>query len=145
MTESELVKIALSRGGSVGKSLSESIDEKQIKKDVAFILGHKKTSHTLGRMNATEQSYFAVLQGSVRADDVILFEQIKLRLADKTWYTPDFCIVSSEGISFHEAKGWMRDDAAVKIKVAASQYPMFKFFIAKKIKGGWDVKAVSAR
>ena len=40
----------------------------------------------------------------------------------------------------------MRDDAAVKLKVAAALYPQFIFFLvtkrAKKLGGDWDVQEV---
>jgi hypothetical protein len=66
------------------------------------------------------------------------FEAVKLRLADKTFYTPDFLVVLKDGsLEFHETKGFWRDDARVKIKVAAELYPMFRFAALKKKKGNW--------
>jgi len=74
---------------------------------------------------------------------LFLFESIKLRLADRTWYTPDFLVVWVDGrMEFHEVKGFMRDDAAVKLKVAAELYPWAKFILAKKIKGRWEMKVM---
>ena len=65
------------------------------------------------------------------------FEAIKLRLADRTYYTPDFAILyRSRELAFHEVKGRMRDDAAVKIKVAAELFP-FSFFLVTKKEGKW--------
>lgn len=72
------------------------------------------------------------------------FEGIKLRLADNTFYSPDFAVMRADGqMELHEVKGYWRDDAKVKIKVAADQYPMR--FIAvkalpKKQGGGWVVE-----
>ena len=48
-----------------------------------------------------------------------------------------------EALEFHEVKGFWRDDARVKIKVAAEHFP-FKFVAVRKKKlsegGGWDVE-----
>ena len=71
------------------------------------------------------------------------FEAMKLRLADNTFYTPDFAVMTMDmHIEFHEVKGFWRDDAKVKIKVAAAQFPMFLFCAitkqAKKDGGGWE-------
>lgn len=66
------------------------------------------------------------------------FECVKLRLADKTFYTPDFMVLRPDGeFEMHEVKGRWEDDARVKIKVAAAQFP-FKFVAIKKGKNGWN-------
>lgn len=51
------------------------------------------------------------------------FESVKIRLADNTWYTPDFEVLTNEGIHiFYEVKGRWMDDARVKFKTAAEMY-----------------------
>lgn len=92
-------------------------------------------------MNKTEASYAAYLEAMRRSDQIewYSFDAVKLRLADKTFYTPDFMLMKSDGIiEIHEVKGatknkvtgesrpWVEDDASVKIKVAAGLFP-FKF------------------
>jgi len=72
------------------------------------------------------------------------FEGMKLRLADNTFYTPDFCVMLANGqMEMHECKGFWQDDARVKIKVAADLYP-FRFVAAKpkakKNGGGWELE-----
>lgn len=71
------------------------------------------------------------------------FESVKLRLADSTFYTPDFMVRWPTGlVEFHEVKGFLRDDAAVKFKVAAEMFPWatFKMFRKRKVRegGGWE-------
>jgi len=98
-----------------------------------------------GRMNKTEARYAARL-ALLKAGGAVqwcAFEPVKLRLADRTFYTPDFMVVAEDGtIEFHEVKGHWRDDARVKIKVAAEQFPMFRFVAAREDwRGGtvhWD-------
>lgn len=108
----------------------------------SFALGRLKT----GERNKTEQAYENFLGARQRVGDVLWFkfEGVKLRLADNTFYTPDFAVMLSNGqIEMHEVKGFWADDARVKIKVAAELYP-FRFLAArpkpKKDGGGWQIE-----
>jgi len=97
-----------------------------------------------GTLNKTEQAYTTHLANLQYAGFVLWyrFEGLKLRLADKTFYTPDFAVLSCDGtLECHEVKGFWEDDARVKIKVAADLYPFrFKALkpIAQKRGGGWE-------
>lgn len=105
-----------------------------------FALGRLKA----GAMNKTEASYSQHLELRKRDGDVLWykFEGVKLRLADKTFLTPDFAVMTRDGvIELHDVKGFMMDDANVKIKVAADQYP-FRFYIIRKSKVGWAMSLV---
>lgn len=97
-----------------------------------------------GAMNKTEAAYARDLRDAVTLGDVAWykFEGLKLRLADNTFYTPDFAVMLSNGqMELHEVKGFWQDDARVKIKVAAELYP-FRFIavrqLSKKAGGGWE-------
>lgn len=98
-----------------------------------------------GRMNKTETRYAQRLAAMLVAGEILWwqFEPIKLRLADATFYTPDFALQMSDGrIELHEIKGsrklW-KDDARVKIKVAAELFPIFTFRALYPQPGGfWD-------
>lgn len=102
--------------------------------------GNRRTFHKAGEMNKTEAAYAAYLDG-LKKDGVIAdyrFEAVKLRLADKTFYTPDFVVLAPDGVlEMHEVKGFWEEDARVKIKVAAAQFP-FRFVAVKKTKNNWD-------
>ncbi len=99
-----------------------------------------------GQMNNTEAAYAERLRALQHAGEVqwFRFEGIKLRLADNTFYTPDFAVLAGDGVmELHEVKGFWVDDARVKIKVAADQYPMR--FLAVRVKpkrdgGGWAIE-----
>lgn len=98
-------------------------------------------------MNKTEAAYAAHLELRKHAGEVLWyrFEGLKLRLADNTFYTPDFAVMLADGVlEVHEVKGFWEDDARVKIKVAADQYP-FRFLAvkarAKKDGGGWEFES----
>ena len=95
--------------------------------------------HKSGQMNKLEAAYAARLESLKLAGEIAdyRFECIKLRLADKTFYTPDFMVLMPDfSFEMHEVKGFWEDDARVKIKVAAAQFP-FKFVAVKKTKNGW--------
>ena len=87
-----------------------------------------------GTMNRTEAAYAAHLELLRRSGDVLWwkFEGVKLRLAQNTFYTCDFMLLKRDGqVCMDEVKGFMQEDANVKIKVAASIYP-FQFRIVRK-------------
>ncbi|MCO6514321.1 MAG: DUF1064 domain-containing protein [Snodgrassella sp.] len=100
-----------------------------------------------GQMNKTEQAYEQeVLKPAMQSGQIVWyqFEGIKLKLANNTFYTPDFNVMNADGtMEMREVKGFWQDDARVKIKVAASEYP-FRFIavkrIAKKNGGGWCIE-----
>jgi hypothetical protein len=100
----------------------------------------------VGTMNKTEAAYAATLDARRYAGEVawFKFEGVKLRLADNTFYTPDFAVMLADGaLEMHEVKGFWQDDARAKIKVAADLYPIR--FIAVRVKkkkegGGWHVE-----
>lgn len=108
----------------------------------------KKGMYALGRlkagaMNKTEQAYANYLESNRVQGDIawFKFEGVKLRLADNTFYTPDFAVMKADGqMQMHEVKGFWQDDARAKIKIAADMYP-FEFIAvkakAKKDGGGW--------
>lgn len=100
---------------------------------------HARTQPIKGRMNKTEAAYAQNLELQRHAGKIhwYEFEPLKLRLAENTFYTPDFGIVAEDGVfEMHEVKGHWEEDARVKIKVAASKFP-FRFKALKKTKTGW--------
>ena len=104
-----------------------------------------------GERNKTEAAYEEQLRLLHLAGEIVWykFEGIKFRLADNTYYTPDFAVMLRSGeIEIHEVKGSkfiFQDDAKVKIKVAAEMYPfIFKVCYPPKTKAGqWEVVIVN--
>lgn len=100
---------------------------------------------TQEKMNKTERRYADYLEMLKVAGEIIWYgyETLKIKLADRTTYTPDFTVVTGRNhLEFHEVKGWWRDDARVKIKIAAKQIPWARFIavraIPQKDGGGWE-------
>jgi len=101
-----------------------------------------------GTMNKTESAYALELERQRQAGEIqwYRFEGVKLRLGDNTFLTVDFVVMAADGVlEMREVKGFYRDDAKVKMKVAADQYP-FRFYIVRKRSkrdgGGWEVETV---
>lgn len=113
----------------------------------------KRLRQNAGGLNKTEAAFEQWLgAGNVNAAR-ILTQAITLRLANGCRYTPDFVTVDAARVQdgeadactlrAYEVKGFMRDDAAVKLKVAASRYPWIKFHLVTKAKGGtWSVQEI---
>lgn len=97
-----------------------------------------------GQMNKTEAEYAAHLELLKSAGEIqwYSFEAMKFRLADNTFYTPDFIVLCADGkLEAHEVKGYWTDDARVKTKVAAEMHPLQFIAVKKQSKkagGGWD-------
>lgn len=110
-----------------------------------------------GERNKTEAAYEAHLDILHRAgeNDGFRFEGIKLKLADNTWFTPDFLVYAKDGVvELHDTKGtttkkradgskdkapWIEEDAKIKLKVVAEQFP-FRVFAVFKTKEGWQMQ-----
>lgn len=98
-----------------------------------------------GTLNRTEQAYSNWLEAKKRGGEILhyQFEAVKLRLADRTFYSPDFLVINKDlQVEIHEVKGFMTDDANVKIKVAAEQFPFFIFKVVRLKRNEWEITEV---
>lgn len=123
-----------------------SADQSRARAAVPQAKGRKPVDQFVGydveRMNKLEAMYAAHLEALRRAGKIVFwrYESAKFRLADRTWYTPDFYIMRADGtLEIHETKGFWEDDARVKIKVTAEQFPELQFVAVQWDKGvkGW--------
>lgn len=88
------------------------------------------------RLNKTEKAYLAHLRA--HGFRWIGIQSLTLKLGDDCRYSPDFITISISGeLTAREVKGFFRDDAKVKIKVAARMFPWIKFIVVRKDKSGW--------
>ena len=95
------------------------------------------------RMSKPEKLMGVFLLGR-KAAGVILdckYEAINLRLAEKCWYKPDWCLwLPDRSLVFVECKGgYIWDDAVVKYKAAAESWPC-PFFRAKYMQNKWTIR-----
>ncbi|HGO6081853.1 TPA: hypothetical protein ACK3PA_006350 [Burkholderia cenocepacia] len=101
-----------------------------------------------GRMNKTEAAYADVLAARLHVGEILWFrfEAHKLRLADKTFYTPDFTVINAAGqTEYHEVKGRWTDKARAKTKIAADQFPYRFIAIQRDNRHGWRVEDLTGR
>lgn len=102
-------------------------------------LGRKKK----GEMNATEARFANYLRGLEITGEILWWrhEGIKLQLADNTTLNVDFNVMYADGllvmIDVKGAKAIIEEDAKVKMKVAAEQFPfVFRYAFPRQKKGG---------
>lgn len=100
-------------------------------------------------MNKTEARYESdILRPKKLAGEIKTwrYEVLSLRLADNTFYMPNFLVFDPDWmVEIHEVKGgFIREDSWIRIKVAATQYPMFLFVLAqqKSAKAEWIIREV---
>ena len=100
-------------------------------------------------MNKTERRYSLHLDDLIRKGAILRwdFEPEKFRLADNTFYTPDFRIIThSKHVEFADVKAWWvkagrvgaEEDSLVKMKVVAEQHPMYGFKMTWEVDGNWQ-------
>lgn len=87
-------------------------------------------------MNRTEAAW----ADQLRARGPFWFQAVTFKIAHDTRYTPDFMSVIDGRVVFDEVKGFMRDDARVKLYVAARTFPMFTFRLVRRQGGAWRVE-----
>lgn len=110
------------------------------------LAGRKKAGRPKAEraMNKTEAEFAQHLEFRKAAGELVwwAFEPFRIRLADDTYYRPDFVTVDkSERTEIYEVKGHMREAARVRLKVAVEKLP-YKFFLVRKHKGGLRVVRV---
>lgn len=113
---------------------------------------HKPGSGLPSRMNKGETAYGLHLRQRADAGEIATFgfEAVRLELADRCTILPDFFVRMKDGsIEFHEVKGrkgetfYCKEDAMIKLKVAARLYPFWTFRIVWPAPGaGWRQREV---
>lgn len=100
-----------------------------------------------GAMNQLETRFAREVLATLKVAGEIgeyRFEAVKLRLAEGAWYTPDFVVKHHDGhLEFVEVKGFWREAARVRIKVAAEQYAWLgRFVVAQRKDGRWQFEQI---
>lgn len=93
------------------------------------------------RLNKTEKRWLDYLRAE--RHEWIGIQCFTLKIGDDCRYTPDLWTFDASRLTAWEIKGYMRDDALVKLKVAARMFPFIRFVIVRSRAGQWlfeDVK-----
>jgi hypothetical protein len=96
-----------------------------------------------GKMNGTEAAYAQILEAEKHEGKIRgwKFHAIKIRLADRAWYEPDFIVQMASGeIQVREVKGsFTTEKGQLKIRMAAETMPWFRFIKCSRQKDGrWE-------
>jgi hypothetical protein len=111
-----------------------------------------KNAHPISEMNKGESLYAQWLELQQRAGDVRcwFFQAMTFKLARDCRYTPDFAVFRGDAQTLVDVKGrkvkpdgtqtyWAEEDAKIKIKVAATMFPMYRWVIAFPAQNGnWE-------
>jgi len=102
-----------------------------------------RSGHTPGKMNGLETDYSERLEMVRLAGHIVRwrFESVRLKLAKKTTYLPDFAVTYDDHVELHEVKGRWLSSARVKWKLAAELYPEFRFIAVTRVDGNWIEEA----
>jgi hypothetical protein len=103
-----------------------------------------KTKPAKRGMNGWETKYAKILEQQRRAGVIAWwrFESMRFKLANGAWFKPDFAVVQNDGkLELYEVKGYWREAAKLRIKVAADQFP-FTFVVVKKAGSGWTREVI---
>jgi len=135
-----------------------SIGRKTVKPDKAALRARGRVRKRSGEMNRTEASFAERLKIEQLSGSVLwwAFEAMKFRLADNTFYTPDFAVLYSDGmLRLIDTKGttkkdgkykpFVEEDAAIKMKICAETFPIsfaVAFRLPKSSGGEWVIKEV---
>ncbi len=113
---------------------------------VVKALANLETSPLDAKLNKTEQAYAEMLDLSRAMGRIHSYyaQRWTVLLGPDLRYTPDFMVIRPDGrIEFVEIKGFEREDAIVKFKLAAELHPWADWkMVRKKGKlegGGWEV------
>jgi hypothetical protein len=109
-------------------------------------LGRAQRRKKPGEMNKLERRWSEQLDVAKATGTVLAwwYERVTFKLAHDTRYTPDFMVLAHDGvIELHETKGFMRDDAHVKLKLCAELFPFRVKLVEWKGKQ-WIVKDLTA-
>ncbi len=95
-------------------------------------------------MNKLERAYSEVLQLRLLAGEIRAwrYEAMTLKLAPDTRLTVDFLVTFDTHLELMEVKGFMREDAWIKLKLAAELFPEFGFALVTREAGAWVIKPV---
>lgn len=96
------------------------------------------------RLNKTEREFLGRLRADVYGKmQHIGIQSITLQLGFDCRYTSDFWTRMAMGdFRFWEVKGFMRDDARVKLHTAARMFPFWTFVLVQKVKGEWQERII---
>ena len=100
-----------------------------------------RDSTDIEKLNKLERAWLSEMRS--RGYGFIGVQSVTLKLGHDCRYTPDFTAVVDGVRCAFETKGFMRDDAQVKLRVAAREFRwLFAFHLVTRQNGAWKVELV---
>lgn len=93
------------------------------------------------KLNKTEQAFLRFIRADPKIKEVHV-QDMTFKLANDCRLTPDFSYIFQGRQVFIDVKGFQREDALIKMKMAARKFPQFDFYIVFKAQGGWSFNKV---
>lgn len=119
------------------------------KNQIPVIVPPAKSKAPDDGLNKLERAFWERLQDAER---MRVFEKtyehpFKLRVIGNRYYIPDFASTEPDVayVTIWETKGFMREDAELKLIAAAERYPCFEWVLVQKIRRKWECRFVTAR
>lgn len=97
-------------------------------------------------LNKLERAFWERLQEAERTGHFMeVYEHaMKLRVIGNRWYHPDFMSVGLMGqVDLWETKGFMREDAELKLIAAAERFPCFSWVLVTRKARKWQCQYVT--
>ena len=106
--------------------------------------GMKPITDSRLKMNKLEKRYGDYLNQLKMAGEILdyRYEAFSLKIGFNCRYHFDFFVVTKDEFQIHETKGFMRDDARVKLMGAAASFPWFRFFLVKAQGKGFNISEI---
>ena len=101
---------------------------------------YAKYTKTESGMNKLETQYAKHLEERKYAGEIesYLWDSMNFRLGPKCYYKPDFMVFLPDlTLEIHETKGFMEEDALVKIKACIAKFHL-PLILVKRRKGKWE-------
>lgn len=93
-----------------------------------------------GKINGMELGYETKLY-SDNAVKAFEYEPFSFPIATGATYCPDFLVLYADGrLEAIEVKGFMRESAALRIKIFRDKYPWLPLRVVRRVKGEWVSK-----
>lgn len=114
-----------------------------------FATAEKKLISGEKRLRQSEKPLLNKLETAWLAQLTAMYPGVKIhsqakkyKLGNGVGYTPDFVATIDGKETAWETKGFFRDDAAVKLKVAAMIFPEVDWWLCWKEKGAWKTQKI---
>lgn len=135
-------RVAAKRLGAGGQPITDSHTERASRPGCQPRPARPSISTDEAKLNKTERAFLMWARSAqlpflhIQAQTLKLAHDCRLTV-DFTYFDPQ-----TNRFKFVDVKGFQREDALIKMKVAARMFPEYDFFIVKKDPNGWKFEEI---